>query len=751
MNKIILFIVFLSSFIQVSNNFLVDLINPYYLYFLIYFLSLIFFIFVNFKKRKSFFVIENWKYGLGIIITGQVFAPLCYLIGVSLTDIFTQNIIYLLYPALIIIFSTTIYKEKYSKNNKVLALFLVVFQVIFLLSIAYNSLDLYGILYLSLSVLFLILQKMIHMHYVNFHGKLNPYSLSFYGLLLPTIIGFIILIFLNNISLDKLIIGPLSYISFYSNIGMMFYFLLFGLALSFSLSHFLKNKYLNRRKFFNLFLWSLFIPIISIVINNFLFIFDSDLFYADLRVYGFYGILFILIFFLINHKFSYQKLFISLFFIVMITIQYPLIKSSLPIELNLFDVDKIKFLYNEHNRFSILASSGQETCIYKNKYNFDLSEIEKIEVDMGGVKSLTLYNSSKEYLFRLNNFIGTRNSYIATEIYSWKKYVLKPIDYDTLLRMEKFKEVAENETFLVPYILLFDSNNYYIATQFVDGLTFEDYFNQYDNNYVKNIDQKELIEKIVEISKISLKLNEMGWIDRDIHSRNVLITKNGIKLIDYDFVFSEKDDGVMQIIDTYGFKHHLNDIFNLFYSKEFTVQDKFKYKKFVELDFDNDIINKNLEVIQNRIYDNYYIYNDDIDCGANFDVYALSMKKMISDLENIENDIGIKNKPREPFAGSSLLFNESCVHNSFLLDSDGSVAVKIYNLPQDLFIGNLMSIYNYKEEYLNLEINKYLLFSFQETKNRDYKIINFSNKNYSDDEMASLISFVIGQKERNDE
>jgi Protein tyrosine kinase. len=145
---------------------------------------------------------------------------------------------------------------------------------------------------------------------------------------------------------------------------------------------------------------------------------------------------------------------------------------------------------------------------------------------------------------------------------TYKKYIFKELNDSIYKNMLLFQKMAEEKDYLVDFKIITKNEKKYIITDFVNGLTFEDYFGQYNKNYIKRINQDELLNYIIKIAEINLDLMKSGWINRDIHQNNILITDNGIRMIDYDLIFKIDDNN--GIVDSNGFRNNLYDIFRFF-------------------------------------------------------------------------------------------------------------------------------------------------------------------------------------------
>lgn len=218
-----------------------------------------------------------------------------------------------------------------------------------------------------------------------------------------------------------------------------------------------------------------------------------------------------------------------------------------------------------------------------------------------------------------------------------------------------------------------------------------------------------------------------GWINRDIHQNNILVTANGITMIDYDLIFPINENE--KIVDTNGFKNNLYDIYRFFYPKRNIIKKKFYFEEEPPLKFkhNKEIINENLKRINRYIYDNSYIYSQDC---KNKEIYG--MENLIDDLKNI-NNIYVKNDA-DPNGIQS-----DCTNNALFYNGVGQPSFQVFNLPSKFFDFNYIKIFNYNQSDLNTFVNQTIRYNLQQTGTTNYvfdtddkqsqkEIIDFLNK-----------------------
>lgn len=698
---------------QISNNYVVNIINPYTAFFIVYGLATLIFLTIN--LNKSFYRLDNYKYTIPIVITGQILAPFFYFKGVFLSDLFTQSLVYSLYPLVIIIFSNWYDKKKIFNKKMSLIYVLIFFELALLVkNVTINE----GFWYLIISCLLLITHKIIHKITVIKKGRINEHAITFYGLLGSSLLGIFLLIN-NEINLNE-VFDFKNYINLETSRGLLFGTFLIIMIIVLGRLQLKRNQELNKNNFDSLYLYILITPPIAILCNNFLYFLDNKI-SLDLSVYGLSGLLYGLLILIVT-----RNIYAVIAYTVAIFISLFMISVNLNfLNLDIIRTNQVKILYNDLHKFGAIKNVNGDWLFEKNKEDFDRSESiqQKININF----NITLNNEldGQSYPLFVKDYIGTKESLIVYNINDYKKYILKEIPESILKNMLDFNKVAKDESFLVPYKIIKDKNKYYILMDYVEGMTFEDYFAQYNKYYTSNVNQKALFDSIQQVIKMNIKLTEKGWINRDTHQKNIIFTSSGIKLIDYDMIFPINQKN---IIDTNGMRNNLYDFLRLFYPKESIIANKFFFNRvpyYLDFNKESETINNNLLKINAYIQDGSYYY--DTNCLID-DVKA--MENLLQDIKDIE---------RKSYDGyiSNGNFNEKCVNKQSFYNKNGNISFIIYNLPSKYFTFNYIKIVDFIPGDTTIDINKKLLKTMQDNSLTEYNT-NSENIEY----MKEILSFI---------
>lgn len=681
---------------QVGNNYIVNYIDPYFAFFGIYALSTVVFLIFNLKKET--FNLNNLKYSIPIIITGQILSPIFYFKGMFLTDILTQSVIYAFYPITIFVFSKVYDKEKIF-NVKNLTLILVIAIQMFIL-IKNTKID-EGFVYLLISCLLLIVHKILHKVAINRTGAINEKAMTFYGLLGSTLLGLaLILINKDNIlnSFDFV-----SYINVDTNRGLLFVALFLAVIFLLGKVQYKRNEVLNKNKFEELYLYIIIAPPFAVLLNNYLYFIDKKV-EVNFSIYGLEGALYLIIFLIIKLDWRIILTYISsaLLFIT-------LFSNNILIPINIKKTDTVKIIYNEINRIGLIEKYQNKWFFIKNEIDYDKYQFIKEEVNLNSKKQFKNVLTNENIQLYFKDYIASDESIIVYDTYNYKKYIFKELNEDIYNRMKLFKKVADDKDYLVNFEILEDKDKkHYIITDFINGMTFEDYYEQYDNNYIEKINQKDLIKDIIKVAEINLDLMKSGWINRDIHQNNILITSNGITMIDYDLIFPIQENE--KIVDTNGFKNNLYDIYRFFYPKRNIIKKKFYFEEQPHLNFkhNKEIINQNLRIMNRYIFDNSYIYSKDC---KDKEIYG--MENLIDDLKKI-NTTYIKND------NELNSIQSDCTNNALFYNNIGQPSFQVFNLPSKFFDFNYIKIFNYNKLDLKSFVNQTIRYNLQQTGTKNY-------------------------------
>lgn len=682
---------------QVGNNYIVNLINPYTAFFVIYFLSSL--IFVGFNYKRNFYKLDKAKYSVPMIILGQVASPFFYFKGVFLSDILTQSMLYALYPLTIIVFSKIYDKEKLITKKNLIIYLVIIFQMLILVkNIQINE----GFYYLLISCILLISHKIIHKIAIKKEGEINEYSITFYGLFGSAILGAILLLTSGQNLLDSF--SFFKYINLETNKGLLF--LTFFIFVVFLLGkiQFKRNSLLNKNKFEELYLFIIIMPPFAVMLNNYLYFIDNKT-EINFSIFGIEGLLYLLLFIIV--KLDWR---IILSYITSCVLFYALITNQFLIDVKPFQTDIFKVVYSDVNKIGIVKKDNNQWIFEKNEKDYDIYQFIENKVDLYKKLEFQDIDTGRPISIYFKDFIASDDSMVVYDTNTYKKYIFKDLEPDIYEKMVKFKPLVESKDYLVDYDLLKDNNGYYIITDFIDGVTFEDYFGQYDINFIKRINQKDFINSIIKVSELNLDLMKNGWINRDSHQNNILITEKGIIMIDYDLVFElSKNEGV---IDSNGFKNNLYDMFRFFYPKRDIIKNKFLYQEEPPLKFkyNASVINENLIRMNKYIHDNSYIYSDECE-----DKEIKGMESFIKDLKNIE-------KPYEKIEVTPTNIQAKCVNHALFYKPDGSVSFEVFNLPSKYFDFNYIELNNYEESDLNFFVNATINYSLQQNSTTKYLI-----------------------------
>lgn len=685
-----------SALFQVGNNYVVNFIDPYVAFFLIYSISTIVFLITNIRKET--FKINNSAFSIPIIILGQILSPIFYFKGVFLTDILTQSIIYSFYPISILFFSKIYDNEKiFNKHNIILLSILIIQVFITVKNINLNE----GAYYLIISCVCLIAHKIIHKIAIKRHSYINEYSTTFYGLMGSATLGLILLIS-NKVNIENCF-DFISYINIQTSKGLLFIGCFFLIVFILGKIQFKRNLVLNKNKFELLYLYIIILPPFAVLINNYLYFIDNKI-EINLSIYKIEGLLYLLVFFLIKLDWRVIVTYISssLLFLA-------LLSSQILIDLEVGKTDSIKIIYNEDNRIGLVKRIDNKWVFEKNKYDYDKYQFEKEKIELYENKEFKNDETGENIQLYFKEYIASDESIIVYDTKNYNKYIFKALNNDIYSRMKTFKTIADDKNYLVDYKIIKDNEkNYFIITDFVNGLTFEDYYAQYNKEFIKGINQESFIKDIIKIAEINLDLMKSGWINRDIHQNNILVTSKGITMIDYDLVFPINDSS--NIIDTNGFKNNLYDIYRLFYPKRDIIKNKFYFESQYELDFkkNKELINENLKTINRYIQDNSYLYSDKCDKNE-----IEGLEELINDLKEIDKiKIEAENEPTN--------INSNCVNNATFYNSVGGPSFQLFNLPSRFFSFNYINILDFNKKDLDMFVNKNILYNLQQNGTNDY-------------------------------
>lgn len=706
-----IYLFFITIFFQIANNFVINFINPYNAFFIIYFLATCVFILLNIKEKM--YKLDHLKYTIPIILTGQILSPLFYFKGVFLTDIFTQSFVYSLYPFFIIIFSRW-YDKKPIFTYRYSLIYLLFLSILSLLLIKIEINE--GSVYLFISCCLLIIHKIIHKIAIAEVGRLNEYSITFYGLLGSALMGLMIIFFFSDIyDIFKFI----NFVNIETTSGILFLCSFFIIIIILSKIQLKRNEELNNNQFEDLYLYILLVPPFVTLLNNYL-ILINDKISLNFSIYGIEGLIYILLIIVITRSIKLLLFYLSMLFLFLSIFinQYPLF------DINYLNTNEVKILYNNDNSYNLLKNTGGMWVSEKNKYDFNPYIITENKVKINYIREIQ-DKKNKVYNFYVKDYIATQDSSVVYDMKNYKKYILKELPVYFLKNMKSFVEYSKNKEYLIPFKIIETGNKSYVLTDFVDGLTFEDYYNQYDKDYISNINQVNFINNIIKIAEMNLELINNGWINRDTHQKNILFTNNGIKMIDYDLVFPLKEKNG---IDSNGFTNNLYDILKLFYPKKDIIKEKFKYTELpYQLNFkDNkNIININLERINKYIQDNSYSYNKY--CK---DIEKTGLNNLIKDLKNL-NAIETKSKLR------LTQFNPECVNKATFFNEHGKISFIVYHLPSKYFDFNYVDIKNFNQNDLLLEVNKVIKETLPEN-----TILKYSGTPNKENEINKIINYI---------
>lgn len=698
---------------QISNNYVINLINPYTAFFAVYGLATLVFLIMN--LNKSLYKLDKYRYTIPVVILGQILAPLFYFKGVFLSDLFTQSLVYSLYPLVIIIFSNWYDGKKIFSKRMSLIYSLILLELALLINnVTINE----GFWYLIISCLLLIAHKIIHKIAVIKEGKINEHAITFYGLLGSTLLGASLLIN-NGINLNE-VFDFKNYINLETSRGLLFCIFLTVMVTILGRLQLKRNEELNKNNFDNLYLYILITPPITILCNNFLYFLDNKI-PLDLSVYGLSGLLYGLLILIIT-----RNIYAVITYTIAVFISLFMISINLSfLHLDIIKTNQLKVLYNDQHKFGAIKNVNGDWIFEKNKEDFDRSESVQQKINMNFNITLNNELDGQVYPFFVKDYIGSKESLIVYNINDYKKYILKEIPESILKNMLNFNKIAQDESFLVPYKIIKDKNKNYILMDYIEGMTFEDYFAQYNKYYTTNVNQKMLFESIQQVIEMNIKLMEKGWVNRDTHQKNILFTSKGIKLIDYDMIFPIEQKN---IIDTNGMRNNLYDFLRLFYPKESIIANKFFFNRvpyYLQFNKDSETINNNLLKINAYIQDGSYYYDNN--CLID-DVKAL--KNLLEDIKNIEN------KSYDGYISNGY-FNEKCVNKQSFYNKNGNTSFIIYNLPSKYYTFNYIKIINFISGDTNIDINKNLLRTMQDNSLTEYNT-NSENTDY----MKQILSFI---------
>lgn len=681
-------LLFYTIIFQVGNNYVINFVDPYTAFFIIYFLASLLFLLFNFKK--NIFRLGQYKYTIPIILTGQVAAPFFYFKGVFLSDILTQSMLYALYPLTIIVFSKLYDKEKFFTKKNITIISVIALQILLLIkNIQANE----GFYYLLLSCLLLITHKIIHKIAIRKEGSINEYSITLYGLLCSAFLGALILLF-NGENLLK-VFSFVNYINLETNKGILFSLFFISVVFLLGKIQFKRNIFLNKNKFEELYLYIIIIPPFVLLINNFLYFIDNKI-EINFSMYGIEGALYLVLFCIV--KLNWR---IIITYLSAMVLFYAIITSHFLIKITPFETEIIKVIYKDYNRVGIVEKKENDWLFIKNKKDYDPYSFITEKINLYNVEEFTTSKNERVSLY-FKDFIASDESMIVYDTKTYKKYIFKELNDSIYKNMLLFQKMAEEKDYLVDFKIITKNEKKYIITDFVNGLTFEDYFGQYNKNYIKRINQDELLNYIIKIAEINLDLMKSGWINRDIHQNNILITDNGIRMIDYDLIFKIDDNN--GIVDSNGFRNNLYDIFRFFYPKRDIIKNKFYFENQPPLDFGKNsiVINENLNRINRYVQDNSYIYSEQC---TNKEINGLI--NMIKDLKNI-------NKPYVNSSKEPLGIQEDCVNKALFFNANGAPSFEVFNLPSKYFNFNYVKIYDFKNEDLSSFANKMINYNLQQ-------------------------------------
>lgn len=698
---------------QISNNYVINMINPYTAFFIVYGLATL--IFLSMNLNKDICKLDKWKYTIPVIIMGQILAPLFYFKGVFLSDLFTQSLVYSLYPLIIIIFSNWYDGKKIYTKKMCLVYGLIVLELALLINnVTINK----GFWYLIISCLLLISHKIIHKIAVIKEGKINEHAITFYGLLGSTLLGAFLLINIG-INLNEAFDFK-NYINVETTRGLLFFICLSVMVMMLGRLQLKRNQELNKNNFEDLYLYILITPPIAILCNNFLYFLDNKI-SLDLSVYGLSGLLYGLLILIIT-----RNIYTIITYLIAIFISLFMISNNLNfLNLDIIKTNQVKVLYNDQHKFGVIKNVNGDWIFEKNKEDFNRSESIQQKINMNFNITLNNKLDGKIYPFFVKDYIGSKESLIVYNTDDYKKYILKEIPENIVKNMLDFHKLSEVESFLVPYKIIKDNNKNYILMDYMDGMTFEDYFAQYNKYYTANINQKELFNSIQQIIKMNMILVEKGWVNRDTHQKNILFTSKGIKIIDYDMIFPVEQEN---IIDTNGMRNNLYDFLRLFYPKESIIANKFFFNRvpyYLMFNENSDIINNNLLKINTYIQDGSYYYENN--CLVD---HVKALDNLLEDVKNIENE------SYDNYISNGY-FNEKCVNKQSFYNKNGDISFIIYNLPSKYYTSNYIKIVNFIPGDTYIDINKNLLKTMQDNSLTEYNT-NSENTEY----MKEILSFI---------
>ncbi|MCM2282333.1 MAG: serine/threonine-protein kinase [Bdellovibrionaceae bacterium] len=665
--------------------------DPLFAYFLIHTGGLTIFLGWSVLFRRQFFEQIRWRrLGLAnglVIALGQVAAPYFYFLGAATTPLYLQSLIYVLYPLSFLLFGDTGGGSR--RTTLVVSLLaLVISSYVPTLVAGRDQLDPVAISSLFISAGLLFTHKLIQRRQVESGRALRPEEYTFFGFL--GAVGFAIFAILVRDSSFEFR-APLFAFSAQSVSGFTNLVLLLASLTLLVVSNTLRNRVIDDKQYFDYAQLLLLTPTVSVIFNNLI---SASLGQGliQFEIYSAASAICVIVLLAFQRRWS-VSLFFALFYLLSYFYYHSLSLDRTEIE----GVGRILLLDSvSSSRKTLVEINGRVYFVEKG----DSGKASIQETRVHSMLDLVVVSSGQEVRrFYVTSVLGRPEVLLAISIGSGDKVVLKKIEPAHLERYRKMQESESLKSLLLPFSIVEDVHDgaHYIQTPYVYGVTLDEYFHRAPIPGLRSSVSNELVAAVANVVRINRDLIAAGWVNRDTHAQNVMMTPSGLRLIDYDFLFP-LDSDLSPTIDSFGFQDPLHDFYALFYDRrEYwkNSERKFQFREHENIPFrkNADAINQNLALMKRLIYDQSYFFSPV--CKSQFD-YRHALDIFATDLEHLTEAGFISSRLLEAETDLRVAIVSRtlpCVRKQNFFSPTGKPSFTLFAIPRALYPVNLIELH----------------------------------------------------------
>ncbi len=637
------------AIVQVGNDALAELISPPVLWFyLVAPPAILVFLYRQITRRHTIPIPRDILYWL-MIVSGQVLAPFFYFSALDTTDFISQSVIYLLYPAGVILWLYFSGKERLSRSELVVVSSIFVSQL-FLITVSGSTgfATASGVVYLCLSAAFLVCQKVLHkriVHHVSSPASIRSLTAhQFYC----SAVASLCLVLVTGAGSEVRLFAQGQLLGVSSQLVSLAFLALFAVNY---FGSFLRNKVYAAQRFVLVLPFLLTSPIICYVISIVLYLLlpqGFPLVTPPLPVLAVMVLLPLAGLLLVSEIKAFQltvTITIALlltpmivvyqgysgFFQAFVRFAMERTRTTQSVIDRYLEIDNAYSIFRSVDTGSTLlyrVVTKDSFMVLANSKPFDSESITVLAETHSGAfdaRGQHLFisegNRSNLRLF-ITGFIGKSNILKAVSqegIY----YVIKPVSDDQEIDGYKSVEaVASGQPWFTHSGLykssIIDGYDRYLVSKFKEGITFAEFYGLFPSDEAV-IDLRgvagSLLERLQEVVDAERHLAVNGLTNRDIHGSNLIVSREGrLKMVDYDMVLPLDPKSV--VVDTLGTTDSLLHIVDLLFPRYLTPTTKekiFKNDFYLQLT-DNPVVNQQansfIKYMRKKAIDGSYYVSD---------------------------------------------------------------------------------------------------------------------------------------------